>query len=185
MHFQEPAHRLFPAFVGLPHRVAEIHPSTRRETGHHLTRIGPRASRDLIGGRAYLRCRAYSAALIGFRLPRRSTAPSPKPRRGSQKRAENSQNAKIEIPIQTRWTTFRNKTPRGSHGSALWLCTFEFVLYFFFVPSRSYSTKGVTTYAIYMSNSPRVTLTYEIQSEIHVRVFTLGDYKAIGKKLSW
>ena len=27
----------------------------------------------------------------------------------------------------------------------------------------------------------RVTLTYEIQSEIHVCVFTLGDYKAIGK----
>ena len=77
VHFQEPAHRLFPAFVGLPHRVAEIHPSTRRETGHHLTRIGPRASRDLIGGRAYLRCRAYSAALIGFRLPRRRTAASP------------------------------------------------------------------------------------------------------------
>ena len=29
----------------------------------------------------------------------------------------NSQNAKIEIPIQTRWTTFRTKKPRGSPGS--------------------------------------------------------------------
>ena len=45
VHFQEPAHRLFPASIGLPHRVSEIHPSTRRETGHHLTRIRPRASR--------------------------------------------------------------------------------------------------------------------------------------------
>ena len=45
VHFQEPAHRLFPASIGLPHRVSEIHPWTRRETGHHLTRIRPRASR--------------------------------------------------------------------------------------------------------------------------------------------
>ena len=28
-----------------------------------------------------------------------------------------------------------------------------------------------------------MTLTYKIQSEIHVRVFTLGNYKAIGKML--
>jgi hypothetical protein len=45
VHFQEPARRLFPAFVGLPNLVAEIHPSTRRETGRHLTRIEPRALR--------------------------------------------------------------------------------------------------------------------------------------------
>ena len=144
VHFQEPAHRLFPAFVGLPHRVAEIHPSKRRETGHHLTRIGPRASRDLIGGRAYLRCRAYSAALIGFRLPRRRTAASPVgaksdasffQRKAPPKRTEKYQTVvydSIKVPCRgshhaeayfsgskntNKMTTFRNKKPRGSHGS--------------------------------------------------------------------
>ena len=35
-------------------------------------------------------------------------------------------------------TTFRNKKPRGSHGSALWLCTFEFVLYLLLLRTFSF-----------------------------------------------
>ena len=40
----------------------------------------------------------------------------------------------------------------------------------------------IKVYTRFITSLTRVMQTYEIQSEINVRVFTLGDYKTIGSK---